>query len=155
MIYVEQGGRAAVPQLIERLFGAQERVLHDPDGAPMLASGRAQISISHSRNFCAVMVHPALRCGVDIEQPRPEQLARVQIKFLTPRELDARIDLLTAWTAKEAVFKAAGNPRLSLTAIDTLSRPGFALTPSNGVFSLHTIITPQFTLTSALPCLEP
>ncbi len=150
-IFVAPGGREAVAELIRRRFGADVRLVHDADGAPRLVGATEEISISHSRRFAALMVSPAGRCGVDIEEPRLEQLSRVKSKFLTPEELAAEVDLLAAWTAKEAVFKAAGTPGLGMSMIDTLSAPGFALIPDGRRFRLSTVVTSDYTLTSALP----
>lgn len=150
-IFVAAGGRQAVADLISSRLGAEVRVVHDSEGAPQLVGSPLHISISHSRNFAAIMLDPEGRCGIDIEEPRTEQLTRVRSKFLTPAELEAGVELLTAWTAKEAVFKAAGTPGLGMSMIDTLSAPGMALLPDGRRFRLQTIVTPQYTLTTALP----
>lgn len=151
LILIAPGGRQAVSELLRRRFGDGVRLVHDADGSPRLVGADAEISISHSRRYAALMVSTAGRCGVDIEEPRLEQLDRVRTKFLTPDELAAGVDLLSAWTAKEAVFKAAGTPGLGLSMIDTLSRPGFALIPDGRRFRLSTVVTSEYTLTSALP----
>lgn len=151
-IFIAPGGRQAVSEMIRRHFGEGVRLVHDADGAPRLVGADAEISISHSRQFAALMVSSEdRRCGVDIEEPRLEQLSRVRSKFLTPEELAAGVDLLAAWTAKEAVFKAAGTPGLGMSMIDTLSAPGFALIPDGRRFRISTVVTPDYTLTSALP----
>lgn len=151
LIYVAPGGRNAVANLIASRLGPQVRLLHDPEGAPLLAGSNLNISVSHSRNFAAIMLHPSLRCGIDIEEPRPAQLERVRTKFLSPAEQVSTLNLLRAWTAKEAVFKAAGIPGLGLSMIDTLSCPGMALIPDGRRFLLQTIETELYTLTTALP----
>lgn len=150
-IYVAPGGRRAVSELISRYLGPDVRIVHDDDGSPRLVGSDLNVSVSHSRSFAAVMLSPGCRCGVDIEEPRLDQLARVRSKFLTPAELEAGVDLLEAWTAKEAVFKAAATPGLGLSMIDTLSLPGFALLPDGRRFRLSTVVTADYTLTSALP----
>lgn len=150
-IYVTKGGRQAVGALIKTWAGADVRLLHDDDGAPLLAGSPLHISISHSRNYAAIMLDASARCGIDIEEPRLDQLSRVRTKFLTPAELAAGVDLLAAWTAKEAVFKAAGTPGLAMSMIDTLSVEGMALLPDGRRFRLQTVVTPEYTLTAALP----
>lgn len=149
-IYVTPGGRQAVSALIKTRVGADVRLVHDDDGAPLLVGSPLHISISHSRNFAAIMLDSSSRCGVDIEEARLDQLERVRTKFLTPAELAAGVDLLTAWTAKEAVFKAAGTPGLGLSMIDTISIAGMALLPDGRRFRLQTVVTPEYTLTTAL-----
>lgn len=150
-IYVTTGGRQAVGSLIRTQVGTDVRLVHDDDGAPLLIGSALNISISHSRNYAAIMLDASSRCGIDIEEPRLDQLERVRTKFLTPAELAAGVDLLTAWTAKEAVFKAAGTPGLGLSMIDTLSTPGLALLPDGRRFRLQTVTTAEYTLTTALP----
>lgn len=150
-IIVATGGRQAVSGIIKKHLGDGVRLVHDSDGAPQLVGTPLHVSISHSRNFAAVMLSPQARCGVDIEEPRLAQLERVRCKFLTPEELSAGVDLLAAWTAKEAVFKAAATPGLGMSMIDTLSEPGIALLPDGRRFRLQSVITDDYTLTSALP----
>ena len=98
-VFIAPGGRRAVDRLIARAAGPQARVIHDPDGAPLLVGLPLNISISHSRNFAAVAVDADCRIGVDIEEPRLEQLQRVISKFLNPDELPVwGNELLRAWT---------------------------------------------------------
>ena len=150
-VIIHPGGRSAVGAIISQRLGDAVRLIHDADGAPQLVGAPFEVSISHSRRFAAVMLSTAGPCGVDIEEPRLDQLARVRAKFLTPGEMSANVDLLTAWTAKEAVFKAARTPGLGLSMIDTLSAPGLALLPDGRRFRLQTVATPDYTLTTALP----
>ncbi len=150
-VYVAPGGRNEVARLIAENVGPDVRLLHDPDGAPLLAGSPMHVSVSHSRHFAAIALHPCLRVGVDIEEPRPEQLRRVIAKFLTEPELPLWNDrLLAAWTCKEAVYKAAGVRNLPLGAID-LTTDGIAVIPDGRRFALQTVETPDYTLTTALP----
>lgn len=150
-VYVAPGGRNSVAALIARTLGAGVRLLHDPDGAPLLGGSDMHISVSHSRDYAAIALHPTLRIGVDIEQPRPEQLRRVMAKFLNERETPLWADrLLAAWTCKEAVYKAAGLRNLALGAID-LTEPGIASLPDGRRFLLNITETTAYTLTTALP----
>lgn len=150
-VYVAPGGRNEVARLIAEKVGRDARLLHDPDGAPLLAGSPLNISVSHSRNFAAIALHPSLRIGIDIEEPRLEQLRRVISKFLTELELPLWNNrLLAAWTCKEAVYKAAGVRNLPLGAID-LTADGIAVIPDGRRFLLQTVETPDYTLTTALP----
>lgn len=148
-VYIAPGGRRAVDRLVARAAGNDARVIHDPDGAPLLVGSPLNISISHSRNFAAVAVDPDRRIGVDIEEPRLEQLRRVISKFLNPDELPYWGDrLLQAWTCKEAVFKAAGIPTIGLASI-RLAGPYVAVTPDGRHFCLQTVETDDYTLSTA------
>lgn len=115
----------AVQRLVANCFGAGAVYGHTPGGAPTV-DGRQNLSVSHSSGYAALLTGPAgLAMGVDIEQLRPAQLRRVARRFLSPREwtiFRSDEELLWAWTAKEAVYKAAGIPGLSGPEI-ALERP--------------------------------
>ena len=109
--------KAAVGQLVSRVLGVDVTISHREDGSPVAVGFAGEVSISHSRDYVAVATHPRMRIGVDIEQPRA-QLVRVRAKFVADEETFESLDeLLHAWTAKEAVYKAAGQRGLSLTEI--------------------------------------
>ncbi|MCI8998969.1 MAG: 4'-phosphopantetheinyl transferase superfamily protein [Muribaculaceae bacterium] len=116
----------AVNSLLREAFGRDIEVAHTQDGAPYLeAHPDTHISISHGIDTCVLAVSSE-PIGVDIETAR-EQLKRVAHKFLTPQEharwstladeTEGMLFLLMAWTAKEAVFKAALTPGLVLSEI--------------------------------------
>lgn len=150
-LIIAPGNRLDVARIIAEHLGPDVRVLHEPDGSPLLAGSPLHVSISHSRHYVAIALHPQWRIGVDIEEPRPEQLRRVISKFLAPEELPAWADrLLAAWTCKEAVFKAAATPALPFGRID-LTEPGVATVPDGRRFALQTTETDAYTLTIALP----
>lgn len=116
--------------LIAEAFGHGARLCHHPDGAPHIPEAPEGwvYSLSHSEEECILAV--AQGCGaigVDVERERP-QLVRVRCKFLSEKELEWISEgdmhaLLRAWTAKEAIYKAARTPGLPLTAIEL--SPGF------------------------------
>lgn len=118
--------RRAVMKLISRRFGPQASLVHDAHGAPSIAGRPEPISISHGAGRAILAVgRRGMSVGIDIECWR-EQLARVAPRFLTPAErqrIATPAALLQAWTAKEAAFKAAGIPGLTMSAIET--SPGF------------------------------
>ncbi len=129
--------KAATAQLVTTLFGTGATVAHNPDGAPLLilpdGAPAPEISISHSIRTVALAVGRAGRpIGVDIEQPR-QQLVRVAARFLAPEETAIHAaseeNLLRAWTAKEAAFKAAGIAGLTLADIRLDPTASHALIP--------------------------
>lgn len=127
---------------------------HDADGAPLLSGSSLHISISHSRRFAAIALHPTQRIGVDVEEMRAGQLRRVQSRFISPSEAAqwAATDsqLLAAWTIKEAVYKAAATPGLPLTAINLSAAPGTALLPNGRWFAISTVVEPERTISLAI-----
>lgn len=130
--------KAATARLVTALFGPGATVTHTPDGAPLLiltdSATAPEISISHSIRTVALAVGRAgSPIGVDIEQPR-QQLARVVRRFLAPEETAIHAaseeNLLRAWTAKEAAFKAAGITGLTLADIRLDATASHALIPA-------------------------
>lgn len=115
--------REAVGRLVDRAFGPGTTLSHRADGAPYIAGSEWHISVSHCSGLAILAVDPTAPVGVDIETPR-EQLLRISGKFLDRREhqlFGGSISLLLrAWTAKEAVFKAAGISDLTISEV-TLS----------------------------------
>lgn len=98
--------RRAVAGIISRVLpGCTLR--HAPSGAPEIDG--MHVSVSHSRHYAAVALseHPV---GIDIEERRDGQLERVATRFLDDEEMGggslSPVELLRAWTAKEAAFKA-------------------------------------------------
>lgn len=84
-------------------------VSHYDNGAPYVPDRPdVFISVSHSRTHAAIALS-SVPVGIDIEQPRA-QLLRVAPRFLSETEMkifNTPALLLRAWTATEAVYKAA------------------------------------------------
>lgn len=102
---------------------------HHDSGAPFLKGEGNQapatgISLSHCRSgACIALGAITQQFGIDIEDVS-DKLARVAPKFINAREATfiGHDMLLSAWTVKEAVYKAAGTPGLSLRdGIDIMS----------------------------------
>ncbi|MCM1520838.1 MAG: 4'-phosphopantetheinyl transferase superfamily protein [Lachnoclostridium sp.] len=114
-----QAEQMAVEMIVRLHIGEGFSIAHDGAGAPYI-EGYAPLSVSHCRDEAVIAVSDDDRpIGVDIETER-EQLERVRLKFLTEDEVNTFAslhDLLRAWTAKEAVYKAALTPGLALDEI--------------------------------------
>lgn len=111
--------------LAEAVFGPGVVIGHDALGAPFIVGCEIHISISHCIDCVVIAANKKCVVGVDAEVWRP-QLFRVRERFLTPIETAlpmSRESLLQAWTIKEAVYKAAMMPGLSLQDIH-LPQPG-------------------------------
>lgn len=107
--------RQAVGLILAAMLGPDATLSHLPSGAPAV-SGCPHLSITHSRLLAAVAVHPDAPVGIDAEEDRQATLQRVASKFLSAKEMEwiDGSDLLRAWTIKEAVYKAAASPGLSV-----------------------------------------
>ncbi len=97
---------------------------HFRNGAPFLMGENGRISITHTDHFLAVATLPPTpevdlsvfseraAVGIDAERADREQTLRVRERFLSDEELnmiakdDVRMNVM-AWTAKEALYKAA------------------------------------------------
>lgn len=106
----------AVRVLLKTIVGAERLVGHLPSGKPYLADDSRHISISHTRGYVAVGLHPSAEVGIDIEQTG-ERVRRVSSRFVRPDECpdleslssdEQLYQLLLHWSAKETLFKVMG-----------------------------------------------
>ena len=99
------GARAA----LKTLLGKNVQLSYFESGKPYLKDIDCQISISHSREWLAVIIHNTAKVGIDIECPsgKIEQLAD---RFLGAEELKVLSGkkIQIAWSAKEALYKITG-----------------------------------------------
>lgn len=100
----------AVRVLLKTLCDEEKEVAYHPSGKPFLKDGSRHISISHTRGYVAVALHPLREVGIDIEQ-YATKVERVASRFVREDELPVlwkgnRIySLLLHWSAKETLFK--------------------------------------------------
>ena len=109
--------RRAIDSLICKYISPTAHLDHLLSGAPIIIGSEFHISISHAADIVLLAVNPNHPIGIDIDTPRL-QLLRIARRFMTAGEyslygqsLDAALDI---WTAKEATFKAAGIPDLTI-----------------------------------------
>ena len=115
--------------LLKELLGEEARVDYHSTGAPFLACVPLYISISHTKDYVAVILDKR-PTGIDIEY-RSDRILKIRSRFMNPEE-EAGIDLehevehlLIHWCAKETLFKSnrAGRSGLSKAS----SRESFSL----------------------------
>ena len=103
--------------LLKILINKEERILYTTEGKPYLANNQFQLSISHTKGYVAVIVHPNQPVGIDIEHKSPRVL-NIKHRFLSDEELshvsvDDEVNyLLTCWSAKESMFKIINEPSI-------------------------------------------
>lgn len=150
----EVSGTAAGSQRVWRAMALQiycengregyRQIDHLPCGAPLLVDASTRISLTHTAGMLAVASLPStpeadlsefsLRTalGIDAERADRAQALRIRSKFLSEEELrlvaedDVKANI-TAWTAKEALYKAALCPGLDFREairISELPTPG-------------------------------
>ncbi|MDH6306668.1 4'-phosphopantetheinyl transferase [Parabacteroides sp. PF5-5] len=100
----------AVRVLLKELLGEESLIAYYDDGAPCLSAKDLNISISHTKDYVAVLLSPRLPVGIDIEY-RGKRILNVRSRFLSEEEsdfIDAKQEiehLLICWCAKETLFK--------------------------------------------------
>jgi 4'-phosphopantetheinyl transferase len=122
--------------LLHDLLGADERVHCKKDifGKPFLNEDHRHISLSHSRDFAAVIISEQ-PVGIDI-QYLTEKIERIAPKFMTESELASvsqnhRLEHLHVyWGAKESLYKAYGKRALDFR--DHIFLDDFDFSPDGG-----------------------
>lgn len=95
--------------LIRQLVGSEFSISYLSSGKPILKHDRFKhISISHSRDFAAVILHEHLNLGIDIEETTRDY-NRIEKRYLSDLEIgqtdqNPQLQCLY-WCAKEAIFK--------------------------------------------------
>lgn len=103
--------------------GLFRTILHLPSGAPLIEEEETRISITHTKRLFAVASLPKTSetdlsvfsartaMGIDAERDDREQVMAIREKFLSADEIktvgDSLERCIIAWTAKEALYKAA------------------------------------------------
>ncbi len=92
--------------LLQKCIPNAEIQYHD-SGKPYIKNKKAQISISHSKDVVAIIIHQEQIVGIDIEYIAP-RVERVKERFLSKKELDEATTtelLILYWSAKETLYK--------------------------------------------------
>lgn len=100
----------AVRVLLRTLCGEEKHILHYPSGKPFLKDASFRISISHTKGYVAIGLHPFKELGIDIECVSG-RVCKVASRFMHPDELkvsDNLMYLLVCWSGKETMYKLLG-----------------------------------------------
>lgn len=130
------------------------------NGQPYITDGSYNISISHTKNYAAILLHKTKTVGIDIEA-RTERVLKIASKFISETEyIDSSQKTehqLLHWSAKESMFKA-----MNLVGVDfkehlhiehfTPSKSGVfhayeTKTETGNRFKIHYEIHPDYVLT--------
>lgn len=109
--------KLAVRALLNEMTGEEKLIEYLPNGKPYLPDQSFNISISHTKNYACIILHPNQIVGIDIEAKTP-RAARIQQRFLSPVEYALSnqtpgfVVPLLFWTAKEALYKLISDPAL-------------------------------------------
>ncbi len=126
--------------LLNQATSCQIKVIYDANGKPYLEDNSFHISITHSKNYAAVIIHPEFPVGIDLEI-RTEKVKTVSKRFLNESEQilfsketnTAKVEI--AWSAKETLYKIIGNEVRDFAA--TLEILPFTLNDSGTLHVLH------------------
>lgn len=102
----------AVKALLERLFSANVVLSHNADGRPLLSSGY-NVSISHTKDWAAVIVSRSHNVAVDIEYINSRVLIIKKMFIRTDEQTSSLISALLHWCTKETLYKLHSVERLS------------------------------------------
>jgi 4'-phosphopantetheinyl transferase len=109
--------RIVIRMLAEMAGVPYQGVWKDEHGKPFLIGRSNFISITHTADFVAGVIHPNTPVGIDMEK-KNDKLIRIARKFLSETESSTagnRIDdLCLLWCSKEALFKLNGRKNISL-----------------------------------------
>lgn len=137
--------------LREMLDGEQIDIWHNEDGKPIIPGNR-NISISHTRNYVAMILSEKYEVGIDIEY-LSNRVEKISGRFMREDEHanDAN-SLLIHWCAKETVYKLFSSEHLELNEIKVNSNTFRDVTNlrSGIVVELFVDTTPEYVLTYSL-----
>ncbi|BBD44332.1 4'-phosphopantetheinyl transferase family protein [Petrimonas sp.] len=94
--------------LLFELLGEEKMIDNRPDGRPFLIDGSYKISISHTKDYAAVLLHKQHSVGIDVETISG-RVSKLADKFISENEYidhsQQVIHQLLHWSAKETMFK--------------------------------------------------
>ena len=109
--------KLAVRALINEVFEEKMYLNHHDNGQPYLENCATNISITHTENYVAIIIHDDEEVGIDVES-LDRDFSVVEKKALSEDEIDdlekdkRNEQLAIYWCAKEAIFK-----RMSLNRV--------------------------------------
>jgi 4'-phosphopantetheinyl transferase len=99
--------------MANEMLGQPDTIVNSETGKPQFKTSPANISLSHTVGFAAVIISKRCAVGIDIEALHPK-VERIAYKFLQDDEIaaiqaDEKIaKLMLYWSAKESLFKLYG-----------------------------------------------
>lgn len=104
----------AVRILLERMCGADARIVYDEAGKPLLIGAAGYIGVSHTKGYALLAYSTVNPLGVDMERV-DRDVSTAARRFLNESSLSAvpaserDIYMLASWCACEALFKLVGD----------------------------------------------
>ena len=129
--------------LLQEFFGQDFQTEYLPNGKPILIHPKYFLSISHSKDFVAVIVSQQKEVGIDIEKIR-DNMEMLKNKFLSSKELQTintsdNLLLHLYWGAKEAMYKIYSSFHPLFTEHLSLSNINLEKQTATGIFTQENI----------------
>lgn len=103
--------------MITQLLGKGIMLLNSPTGKPYLKDNSYNVSITHSKDYAAAILHKEMHVGIDIEYIS-NRVERIRDRFISDKEYidhnNSIIHQLLHWSAKESLFKLIGRQEIDL-----------------------------------------
>src|SRR5690606_20328980 len=103
--------RVAIRYLANQLGVSFDGIRKDEHGKPYLVNSSWQMSVTHSRKFMGVIMHPEKPVGIDLELPQ-EKMWKILPRLFNEQEIadiDGDLNRMSIyWSAKEALYKLYG-----------------------------------------------
>ncbi len=94
--------------MLSELLGKDKIIRNHEDGRPYISDATQNISITHTINYAAILLHDTFQVGIDIET-RSERVKKIADKFISENEyIDPKqksLHQLLHWSTKESMFK--------------------------------------------------
>ncbi|SEJ71691.1 4'-phosphopantetheinyl transferase superfamily protein [Dyadobacter sp. SG02] len=104
--------------LLKEMLGTNAVIGYDAERKPHIIGSEIEISMSHSGAYVCVYLRKSASVGIDIQQMKPS-ISKGAFYFLNDLELqwadlDNNVQMHLIWSAKESVFKYAGDASIDL-----------------------------------------
>lgn len=125
--------------LVLTLLPGSSQIIYLPSGKPRFADGKLNLSISHTRNYVAVLFSEIGEVGIDIETIS-ERILKLKSRIVSVHESAvSALDLLLHWSAKETAFKILDVEGLDFTK--NLRVENFNCSPVRETFDMDGVFT--------------
>lgn len=109
--------RIAVRVLFKTLLKEEKTIHYHPNGRPYFEDRSINISISHTKEYVAVILSQSPLVGIDIEYVS-DRVKRIRSRFISDSEYidpqDEITHLLLHWSGKETMYKALSKEKVDL-----------------------------------------
>lgn len=109
--------RIAVRVLLKTLLGEEKTISYQSNGKPYFEDRSVNISISHTKDYVAIILSQSPLLGIDIEYTS-DRVKRIRSRFISDMEYidpeNETLHLLLHWSAKETMYKALSREKIDL-----------------------------------------